>query len=80
AIPLITNMMLDIGGVKYTSAPFNGWYMGTEIGSRNFGDECRYNLLLPISKRLGLNTRNNYLVLDCTTAIRLCNSSFSSHL
>ena len=60
AIPLITNMMLDIGGVKYTSAPFNGWYMGTEIGSRNFGDECRYNLLLPISKRLGLNTRNNY--------------------
>ena len=60
AVPLVSNMMLDVGGVKYTSAPFNGWYMGTEIASRNFGDESRYNLLLAVAQRLGLNTRNNY--------------------
>lgn len=60
AVPLISNMMLDIGGVKYTSAPFNGWYMGTEIGSRNFGDESRYNLLFIVAQKLGLNPRSSY--------------------
>ena len=38
-------MMLDIGGLQFTAAPFNGWYMSSEIASRNFGDEYRYNLL-----------------------------------
>ncbi|AFW93496.1 MULTISPECIES: nitric oxide synthase oxygenase [Nostocales] len=60
AVPLISNMMLDIGGLKYTSAPFNGWYMGTEIGSRNFGDESRYNLLFIVAQKLGLNPRSSY--------------------
>ena len=60
AVPLISNMMLDIGGVKYTSSPFNGWYMGTEIGSRNFGDEFRYNLLFIVAQKLGLNPQTSY--------------------
>ena len=60
AIPLISNMMFDVGGIKYTSAPFNGWYMGTEIASRNFGDESRYNLLLPVAQRLRLNPHSSY--------------------
>src|SRR4051794_13003825 len=25
-------MILDVGGVRYSCAPFNGWYMGIEIG------------------------------------------------
>jgi nitric-oxide synthase, bacterial len=55
ALPVISNMRLEIGGISYTAAPFNGWYMGTEIGARNFGDRGRYNVLPLIAERMGLN-------------------------
>jgi len=58
AVPVVSNMTLEIGGVPYTAAPFNGWFMGTEIGSRNLGDETRYNLLPTIAARLGLDTQD----------------------
>ena len=45
AVPAISNMPLDIGGVTYPAAPFNGWYLGTEIGARNLADADRYDLL-----------------------------------
>ena len=57
ALPVISNMRLEIGGLSYTAAPFNGWYMGTEIGARNLGDVTRYNLLPVIAKYMGLDTR-----------------------
>jgi len=60
ALPAISNMMLEIGGVQYTAAPFNGWYMGTEIAARNFADENRYNLLPIVAKRMGLDTRYDH--------------------
>lgn len=59
ALPVISNMRLEIGGISYTAAPFNGWYMGTEIGARNLGDERRYNLLPIIAKNMGLDTHSD---------------------
>lgn len=56
AVPAISNMRLTIGGVHYPLAPFNGWYMGTEIGARNLADSDRYNLLPIIAGYLGLDT------------------------
>ncbi|HEY0752509.1 MAG TPA: nitric oxide synthase oxygenase [Ktedonobacteraceae bacterium] len=56
ALPVISNMRLEIGGISYTAAPFNGWYMGTEIGARNLGDVNRYNLLPVIAEKMGLDT------------------------
>lgn len=58
ALPVISNMRLEIGGVLYSAAPFNGWYMGTEIGARNFGDQTRYNLLPVIAEKLNLNMKS----------------------
>lgn len=58
AIPIISDMKLEIGGIDYQAAPFNGWYMGTEIGARNFADEARYNLLPGIAKKMNLQTRD----------------------
>jgi nitric-oxide synthase, bacterial len=55
AVPAISNMRLTIGGVSYPMAPFNGWYMGTEIGARNLADKDRYNLLPLVAERLGLD-------------------------
>ncbi|ELP65858.1 nitric oxide synthase oxygenase [Streptomyces turgidiscabies] len=56
AVPVISNMRLRIGGVDYPLAPFNGWYMGTEIGVRNLVDEARYNLLPAVAACLQLDT------------------------
>ena len=59
AVPVISDMYLEIGGVCYPAAPFNGWYMGTEIGSRNFGDVGRYDLLPVIARKMGLSTASD---------------------
>jgi nitric-oxide synthase, bacterial len=56
AVPAVSSMRLRVGGVDYPLAPFNGWYMGTEIGARDLVDEDRYNLLPLIAERLGLDT------------------------
>ena len=56
AVPVISDMYLDIGGVVYPAAPFNGWYMCTEIGSRDFGDAGRYDQLPVIARHMDLST------------------------
>ena len=56
AVPAISNMPLEVGGITYPAAPFNGWYLGTEIGARNLVDADRYDLLPVIAERLGLDT------------------------
>ncbi|WP_046174783.1 nitric oxide synthase oxygenase [Domibacillus indicus] len=55
AIPIISDMRLEIGGIEYKAAPFNGWYMGTEIGARNLADESRYNKLSAVADCMGLD-------------------------
>lgn len=45
-------MMLDCGGVEFTAAPFNGWYLSSEIASRDLCDAQRYNII-----KVGLRAR-----------------------
>ena len=52
------HMRLTIGGVHYPLAPFNGWYMGAEIGARNLADPQRYNML-PMVARLGCGSTHH---------------------
>ncbi|HXZ72104.1 MAG TPA: nitric oxide synthase oxygenase, partial [Streptosporangiaceae bacterium] len=59
AVPVISDMYLDIGGVCYPAAPFNGWYMCTEIGSRDLGDTGRYDQLPVIARHMGLSTASD---------------------
>ncbi len=54
AVPAISDMLLVTLDDVFPCAPFNGWYMGTEIGARNLGDANRYNLLPEVAERLGL--------------------------
>ncbi|RWS11815.1 nitric oxide synthase: inducible-like protein [Dinothrombium tinctorium] len=56
AVPAVSDMLLDVGGLEFSAAPFNGWYMGTEIGARDFCDPQRYDLLEKIGQKMGLNT------------------------
>ena len=64
ALPTLSDMLLATGRELYPCAPFNGWYMGTEIGARNLGDDSRYNLLPVIAERLGLDSKRSPLWKD----------------
>ncbi|PYZ96831.1 nitric oxide synthase [Alteribacter lacisalsi] len=55
-VPIISDMLLEIGGIQYPAAPFNGWYMETEIGARNLADTDRYDLLPKIASVFDLDT------------------------
>ncbi|MGH3487183.1 MAG: nitric oxide synthase oxygenase [Actinopolymorphaceae bacterium] len=55
ALPAVTNMSLEVGGLSYSCAPFSGWYLSAEIGARNLSDTDRYNQLPVIAERLGLD-------------------------
>ena len=59
AVPIISNMKLEIGGITYPAAPFNVWYMGTEIGARNLADEYLYNMLPKIGSLMGLDIESH---------------------
>lgn len=59
AVPIISNMRFECGGVQFEASPFNGWYMGTEIGARNLADTDRYNFLPQVAEKMGLDTTKN---------------------
>jgi nitric-oxide synthase len=82
ALPVISNLRLEIGGISYPAAPFNGWYMGTEIGARNLGDINRYNLLPLIAEQMGLDTRSDRTLWKDRALVELnvaVLSSFARH-
>ncbi|XP_035386188.1 nitric oxide synthase, brain [Electrophorus electricus] len=56
-LPAVANMLLELGGLQFTACPFSGWYMGTEIGVRDFCDSSRYNILEEVANIMGLDTR-----------------------
>lgn len=62
AVPFISDMVLEIGGILYPAAPFNGWYMSTEVGARNLGDTDRYNLLPIIAARIGMDIKDRKIL------------------
>lgn len=71
AVPAISSMRLSIGGISYGAAPFNGWYMGTEIGARNLADTDRYDLLPEVARRLDLDTSSDRTLWRDTALVEL---------
>ncbi|HEY0453486.1 nitric oxide synthase oxygenase [Actinophytocola sp.] len=71
AVPAISCMRLSVGGVSYPAAPFSGWYMGTEIGARNFADGDRYGMLPVIAERMGLDTSREQTLWRDTALVEL---------
>jgi nitric-oxide synthase len=55
AVPIVSGMRFHAASTDYSAAPFNGWYMGTEIGARNLADTARYNLLPRVAEGLRLD-------------------------
>lgn len=79
-VPLVSNMILTIGGIDYPCAPFNGFYMGTEIASRNFADTQRYDLLPRVASALGIDQGTSLWRDEALTELnRAVLHSFSSN-
>ncbi|CAL1272101.1 unnamed protein product [Larinioides sclopetarius] len=57
ALPAVSSMLFDVGGIEFPAAPFNGWYMVTEIGARDLCDPHRFNILEEVATRLGVDMR-----------------------
>jgi nitric-oxide synthase len=55
SVPVISDMILTIGGIDYPCAPFNGYYMATEIASRDLTDITRYDLLPQLADVFGFS-------------------------
>lgn len=54
-VPVVCDVAFQTATQHFPLAPFNGWYMGTEIGARNLGDPHRYNQLPAVAKAMGLD-------------------------
>lgn len=61
ALPMITSMRMEVGGLWYSAAPFGGWYMETEIAVRNLADPDRLNMLPTIAARMGLDPLSKWV-------------------
>ncbi|OWA50884.1 Nitric oxide synthase, brain [Hypsibius exemplaris] len=55
AVPVVSNMLFDVGGIFFPAVAFSGWYMNTEI-ARDYVDVSRYNLLEDIANVFNLDT------------------------
>ena len=72
AVPVITNMYLEAGGIRYPCAPFNGWYQAsTEVGVRNLGDAARYDMLPAVAEGMGLDTSSRSTLWPDRAAVEL---------
>lgn len=63
AVPCISGMIMTIGGIDYPCAPFNGFYMATEIASRDLADPMRYDILPQVSRAIGDSPQKDGTVL-----------------
>jgi nitric oxide synthase oxygenase domain/subunit/sulfite reductase alpha subunit-like flavoprotein len=64
AIPGVSNLLMEIGGLRFTAAPFSGWYMVTEVGARDLGDPQRYNMLEKMARIMKLDMKTDQLWKD----------------
>jgi nitric-oxide synthase len=64
-------MRLRIGGLNYSCAPFNGFYLVDEIATRNFGDTDRYDALPVVAEQMGLDTSSRTNFWQMRAAVEL---------
>ncbi|GGM67283.1 nitric oxide synthase oxygenase [Longimycelium tulufanense] len=56
AVPAVANMRLVVGGVSYPAAPFNGWFVDSEISAGCLAADDRYRAAREVAARLRLDT------------------------
>ncbi|XP_055389381.1 nitric oxide synthase isoform X2 [Condylostylus longicornis] len=59
ALPAVSGMLFDCGGIQFSATAFSGWYMSTEIGCRDLCDTNRLNILEDVALKMDLDTRTS---------------------
>lgn len=59
AIPSVSFMLLEAGGIQYTGAPIAGFYQDTEVSIMDLLATSRYNLLETVGRAMGLDVNIN---------------------
>ncbi|XP_063680037.1 nitric oxide synthase, inducible-like [Bolinopsis microptera] len=78
AIPSVSSMMLEAGGIQYTCCQIAGFFQDTEVSIMNLLAESRYNLLEPIGRALKLDVSKNSTYWKCTVATELTKAVYDS--
>ena len=78
AIPSVSSMMLEAGGIQYTCNQVAGFFQDTEISVMNLLAESRYNLMEPIGRALKLDVSKNSTYWKCTVATELTRAVYHS--
>jgi nitric-oxide synthase, bacterial len=60
AVPALSDRILATGREAFPCAPFNGWYMGTEVAARDLADAHRYDQLPVLAHHMGLDPRKSH--------------------
>ena len=71
ALPAVSSMLMEIGGIQYPTAPFNGWYASSEIANRDLTDEFRYDMLEEIAEAMEFDTSDLTSLWKDKTSIEL---------
>lgn len=65
-VPAISSFMMNLGGIKYSCAPFNGWFLSTEV-VRNLIE--RYDMTLPLATVLGIDYNDELVKQKVSTEL-----------
>ncbi len=66
SVPVISNFMMNLGGIKYPCAPFNGWFVSTEI-CRNLIE--RYQVSNHLARALKMDLNDPFLPQKVSTEL-----------
>merc|ERR1719158_2607784 len=78
-LPGVASMIMEVGGVQFTAAPFAGWYQETEISGRDLLDTQRYNLLEPLGEAMQLDMSSNTTLWKDMVALELNRAVLESY-
>lgn len=71
ALPAVSSMKFDVGGIEFPACPFSGWYMDTEVAVRDLCDTHRYNVIGQVATHLGLDVTSNASLWKDRTVIEM---------
>ena len=78
AIPSVSSMMLEAGGIQYTCSQIAGFFQDTEISVMNILGPPRYNLMEPIGRLLKLDVSKNTSYWKCDVATEVTKAVYHS--
>ena len=79
AIPSVTGMMLEAGGIQYTCAPISGFFQDTEVSVMDLLASRRYNLLEPVGRAMELDVSHNMSYWKTSVSTELTKAVYCSY-